>query len=293
MLSLLNHLHYFWDTPGKYVFNVSDLWPESAIKLGVLNNKLFIKLSYWLEGFCYRKADLVTGQTLGIVNNIIDRGFDKNKVHLITNGVDTAFFNPENRNEKVRQEFKIADKFAICYAGIHGLAQGLETVIETANRLKEYKDIVFVFIGEGPEKKKLIAKTNELGLENVYFYPMQPKRKMPEIIASMDATVIPLKRLDLFKGALPSKMFEALASELPIILAVEGEAEKLIKAANAGICVEPENPDEIKDAVIELYNNKELRKRLGENGREYVEKNYSRYNITKKFEGLLEDIVNQ
>ena len=275
---------------AKFVFNVSDLWPESAIKLGVLNNKLFIKMSTWLEEFCYRKAAAVTGQTKGIVDNIIARGFDKNKVHLITNGVDVNLFSKDNRDESIRKELGIENKFAVCYAGIHGIAQGLEVIIDAAEFVKDNLDIQFIFIGDGPEKEKLIAARDEKDLNNIMFLPVQPKKNMPKLIASMDATIIPLKKLDLFKGALPSKMFECLASELPIILAVEGEAEELIKNANAGIVVEPENSKQIAEAVTKLYNDKDLRIELGSNGRQYVMNNYSRETISRNLEKILKSI---
>ncbi|MEQ8154569.1 MAG: glycosyltransferase family 4 protein [Clostridiaceae bacterium] len=275
---------------AKFVFNVSDLWPESAVKLGVLNNKLLVKLSTWLEEFCYRKAALVTGQTQGIVDNIVSRGFDKDKVELITNGVDTSFFTKEKRDQEYRKEIGAENRFCVCYAGIHGIAQGLEVVIEAADLLRNYEEIQFMFFGDGPEKSGLIDLVEKKNLKNVKFFPVQMKPAMPRIIASMDATVVPLKKLDLFKGALPSKMFEALASELPIILAVEGEAEKLINNAKAGIVVEPENPKEIADAVLKLYNDKELKEQLGKNGREYVKANYSREAIVKKLERLLINI---
>lgn len=272
---------------AKFIFNVSDLWPESAVKLDVLHNKALIKASTWLEEFCYKKAAAVTGQTQGIVDNIVNRGFDKNKVHLITNGVDTEFFKKENRDEEFRKQIGIDGKFALCYAGIHGLAQGLEVIVNAAEMIKDYKDIQIVFIGDGPEKNKLIDMTKEKNLENITFLPVQPKSKMPKIIASMDATIIPLKKLDLFKGALPSKMFEALASQLPIILAVEGEAEKLINNAKAGITVEPENHKEVAEAILKLYNDEELRNNLGINGRKYVIENYSRESIARKLENIL------
>ncbi|GAA0780830.1 glycosyltransferase family 4 protein [Hathewaya limosa] len=272
---------------AKFIFNVSDLWPESAVKLDVLHNKALIKASTWLEEFCYKKAAAVTGQTQGIVDNIVGRGFEKEKVHLITNGVDTEFFKPENRDEEFRKKIGIENKFALCYAGIHGLAQGLEVIVNAAEILKDKKDIQFVFIGDGPEKQKLIDMTKEKGLNNITFLPVQLKPNMPRIIASMDGTIIPLKKLDIFKGALPSKMFEALSSELPIVLAVEGEAEKLINNAKAGIVVEPENSQEIADAVLKLYEDKKLRKELGANGRKYVKENYSRESITRKLENIL------
>ena len=272
---------------AKFVFNISDLWPESAIKLGVLHNKLFIKMSVWLEEFCYRKASAVTCQTEGIVDDIVNRGFDKNKVHLITNGVDTKLFKKENRDESFRREIGIENKFALCYAGIHGLAQGLQVIINAAEIVKDEEEIQFVFVGDGPEKQDLINMVKEKGLKNVTFLPLQPKTNMPKIVASMDAAIIPLKRLDIFKGALPSKMFETLASEVPIILPVQGEAEKLIKNAQAGIVVEPENSKEIAEAVLKLYNDMELRNKLGENARKYVMEHYARETITRKLEKIL------
>lgn len=275
---------------AKFVFNVSDLWPESAVKLDVLHNKAMIKASTWLEEFCYRKAAAVTGQTKGIVDNIVSRGFDKNKVHIITNGVDTEFFKKENRSEEFRESIGIKNKFAVVYAGIHGIAQGLEVLVDAAEIIKEEKEIQIVFIGEGPEKPMLMNKVKEKKLENVTFLPMQDKKDMPKIIASMDATVVPLKKLDIFKGALPSKMFENLASEIPIVLAVEGEAENLINDAQAGIVVEPENSKEIAKAILKLHKNKELRESLGKNGRSYVMNNFSREAIARKLENILLDL---
>ena len=272
---------------AKFVFNISDLWPESAIKLGVLHNKLFIKMSVWLEEFCYRRAVAVTCQTQGIVDDIVSRGFDKNKVHLLTNGVDTKLFKSENRDENFRYEIGLENKFALCYAGIHGLAQGLQVIINVAEIVKEERNIQFVFVGDGPEKQDLVNMAKEKGLKNVTFLPLQPKVNMPKIVASMDAAIIPLKKLELFKGALPSKMFETLASEIPIILPVQGEAAKLINSANAGIVVEPENSKEIAEAVLKLYNDIELRNEFGKNGRNYVMKNYARETITRKLEKIL------
>lgn len=275
---------------AKFVFNVSDLWPESAVKLDVLHNEAMIRASTWLEEFCYKKAAAVTCQTQGIVDNIVNRGFDKRKIHLITNGVDTEFFKREKRSQEYREIIGVNDKFAVVYAGIHGLAQGLEVVISAAELLRTEKGIQFVFIGEGPEKPMLMELVKEKKLENVTFLPIQSKKDMPQIIASMDATVVPLKKLDLFKGALPSKMFEALASELPIVLAVEGEAEELIKNAKAGIVVEPENEKSIAWAVLKLYEDRDLREELGRNGRDYVMKYFSREVITRRLEKILLDL---
>lgn len=273
---------------AKFIFNVSDLWPESAVKLGVLNNQTLIKLSTWLEEFCYKKSALISGQTKGIVENINNRGFQN--TYLLTNGVDTSFFNKDRAIDDLRAEKGLEGKFLVCYAGIIGIAQGLDVILDTAKKVENYQDIHFLLIGEGPEKQRLIEKAKEMGLNNLSFVGLQPKAKMPGIIASMNATIIPLKKLDLFKGALPSKMFEALSSELPIILSVEGEAQKLIEASGGGICVEPENADQIADAVIKIYSDPEFAKELGKRGREYVKQYYSREVIVESFEKKLTEL---
>lgn len=275
---------------AKFIFNVSDLWPESAIKLDVLHNKAMIKASTWLEEFCYKKAAAITCQTRGIQNDIIKRGFDKEKVHLLTNGVDTKLFKKEKGSEEYRASIGIKDKFAIVYAGIHGLAQGLKVVIDAAELLKSEEEIQFIFIGEGPEKAMLVEQVKEKQLKNVTFLPLQKKSDMPKIIASMDAAIIPLKKLDLFKGALPSKIFETLSSEVPIVLAVEGEAADLISNAKAGIVVEPENAEAIAKAILRLYKERSLREELGKNGRAYVMKHFSREVITRRLENILLDL---
>lgn len=276
-----------------FVFNVSDLWPESAIKLGILRNGVLIKLSEWLEAFCYNKAALITGQTQGIVNDIVNRGWDGRKVYLITNGIDDARFESVKRDNELRRQWGIGQRFAVCYAGIHGHAQGLQTIIEAAWMLKEHDDIVFVFVGEGPEKNQLIDMAKSYNLSNVIFMPMQPRDKMPSVWASMDAAIIPLKALELFAGALPSKMFEAMAASLPIVLSVKGEAQQLIEQADAGLCVEPENAAQIAEAVLKLSGDRELCRRLGQNGACYVREHYSRKVIAQKLDRLLQAVVEQ
>ncbi|MCM1992503.1 glycosyltransferase family 4 protein [Oceanirhabdus seepicola] len=277
-------------TGAKFVFNISDLWPESAVKLGALNNKLFIKMSTWLEEFCYKKSNMILGQTQGIIENIIDRGFNEEKIHLITNGVDTSLFSKKFYDEKFREEIGVGEKFFVGYAGTHGLAQGLDSVIEAARLIKDNDDIRIVLIGDGAEKKKLMEMVEEYKLDNVIFVPIQPKKHMPKIVASMDVTLIPLKKKDIFKGALPSKMFEALVSEIPVILGVEGEAERLINNAHAGIPVEPENSEEMAAAILKLYNDRALLKSMGKNGKKYVDEHYNRIKIADKLEKLLIEV---
>ena len=276
---------------AKFIFNVSDLWPESAEKLGLVKNKIFLKLAIILEEFLYKKAALITGQTKGITSNISSRFPNKN-VHWLPNGVDLNFYNPKNFSDKWRIEnnFKKEDVLFF-YGGIIGHAQGLEIIIHAANELKNNSNIIFILLGSGPEKENLINLKNKLNLKNIVFMDAVSKSEMPSIISAVDCSIIPLKKLDLFLGAIPSKIFECLSMETPILLGVDGEAKGLfIDKAEAGIYFEPENIQALKQGVLMLAKNAELRKELGQNGRKYVDKHFNRNQIAVELKSCLEDL---
>ena len=257
--------------------------------MGVLSNNVLIHFSISLEEFLYRRSVLITGQTRGIVDNIQSR-FPNKEVALITNGVDVAAFldgsNSAQRTE-TRREFALEGKFVIGYAGLHGLAQGLDTVILAARLLVQYQDVLFAFFGDGPEKEKLVQQVDQFGLKNVRFYSAQPSARMPSVVGSFDLALIPLKRLELFKGALPSKMFEAMAAAVPLLASIEGEARELVERAQAGLCIEPENPQAMADAILQFYKDPEGLQSLGRNGQQYVIEHFDRQKIADQLERLL------
>lgn len=275
---------------ARMVFNVSDLWPESAVALGVIRNRFLIQFADRLERFVYQRSDLISGQTRGIVSNIAMRMPSKS-VYLLTNGVAIERFRPacgETRKDAVlRLEPSLQGKLVIGYAGLHGLAQGLETVLEAARLLGNRNDIAFVLVGDGVEKPALKDTAGKLDLTNVFFLDSQPKEKMPGILAGFDAALIPLKRLDLFKGALPSKMFEAMAVALPMIVMVDGEARALMETAEAGVYVQPENPQALAEAIAALAEDRARCRQLGENGRRFVLRHFDRAVIARRFEHAL------
>jgi glycosyltransferase involved in cell wall biosynthesis len=188
---------------------------------------------------------------------------------------------------RLRVKFGFAQKFIVAYTGLHGLAQGLDTLLRSAELLKEHADIQFCFFGEGPEKPNLRSIAAERGLGNVQFYLPLPAAEMAELLASVDVSIIPLKRNYLFKGALPSKLFEALGAGVPVLVALDGEAKELIEKSRGGLLVEPENPEDMAQKILRLYQDADLCRRLGENGREYVRAHYNREEIAKRFENLI------
>jgi glycosyltransferase involved in cell wall biosynthesis len=279
---------------AKFLLNVSDLWPESAVVVGLLQNRRLIRWAILAEEWLYRHAVLVTGQTQGIVDSISKRCPETRTV-LMTNGVSPEFLVSATTavasRDRVRLEFGTKDKFVVGYAGLHGLVYRLDMLLSAAGALAKYEDVHFLLIGDGPEKNRLQEKAKIEALHNVTFLPTLPAVRMPEVFTAMDVVVVPLKRHELFKGTLPSKLFEAMGAGVPVIGALEGEARRIIETSECGLCVEPENSQALAEGILKLFHDAALRKRLGENGREYVMKHYNRKDIAARFDHILSDLV--
>ena len=222
---------------AKLLFNVSDLWPESAEKLGLMKNRSLLRLSTRLEEFLYRHSFIISGQTQGIVKNISSRFPDK-PVFWLKNGIDMVSlpYPPSDTDDWRRREGFAETDFLLVYAGIIGYAQGLEVILHAADILRDQLQIKFIFVGSGPVKNRLMKLTQELSLDRVFFFRALPRNELLMMIRHMDAAIIPLKKLELFKGAIPSKIFENLALKKPVLLGIEGEAKELfIDSAKAGL----------------------------------------------------------
>jgi len=272
-----------WIKGSKLIFNVSDLWPESAEKLQIISNKWMINLAYALEKWIYKNSFLISGQTKGIVTNIQSR-FSTKRVVWFPNGVDVEFFEGEHENFPWRKELNIqSNDFVLLYAGIIGHAQGLEVIIAAAEILRD-SPIHFLIVGDGPEKENLVNNANRKGLSNVHFLPNLEKTKIPSLINASNACIVPLKKLDLFKGAIPSKLFEPLSMGKPILLGVDGEAKELfIEEGKAGLYFEPENADALAEQIKVLFGDSQLTTRLGKQGQAYVKTNFERHQIHKRY----------
>jgi len=260
---------------ARLIVNVSDLWPESAVALGLVTNRTLIRLTEGLESWLYRRAWKLSAVTLGIRDTWLQRGIPASKVAFLPNGVNLDLFRPQAADEALASELGLDGKFVLIYAGTMGYAQGLETLLEAAQILRNEPHFQFLFLGDGTEKPKLEEMASNLALPNVKFLGFRPVTEMPRFFSLAGASIVPLKKLKLFEGARPSKMFPAMGCAVPIIYSGEGEAVALITEAKAGLTVEPENPEALAAAIREMYNLPEHGKSLGRNGREYVEKNYA------------------
>lgn len=272
-----------------FIFNVQDIFPQSAIDLGVLKNKVLIKLFKKLECFIYKKAFTVTVHSEGNRNYVISKGIPSHRVKVIPNWVDTDAIKPAEPHNGFRREFGLNNKFIISFAGVMGYAQDLDTVIATAEALKDDKDLLFLLVGDGVEKPRLQQKAISLGLDNVRFLPLQPKDKYPHILAASDICLVTLRK-EVKTPVVPSKLLGIMSAARPVIasLDLEGDAPKIINEAKCGICIEPENPQRLREAILKIYKNPSIREEFGKNGRRYAEKKFSLTRCAQMYESLLE-----
>ena len=270
---------------AKFIFNVSDLWPESAEKLGLVTNKLFLDMAYQLEKSLYKRADLVTGQTQGIVQSIRER-FPDVKTYWLPNGVDLTYFDPDQiESTDFRKHHGFSDSdILILYAGILGHAQGLEIILHAADKLRNESRVQFLIVGSGPLRLDLISMKEQLNLPNVVFLDVVPKREMPGLIKASDVALVPLKRLDLFKGAIPSKIFENCSMKKMLLLGVEGEAKDLfIDQGKAGLFFTPEDVQSLVQAIHQILESPDIILQHGEAGRKFVHQFFNRNEIAANF----------
>lgn len=278
---------------AKLIFNVSDLWPESAEKLGVVTNSLLLRMAYRLEARLYKRSVLVTGQTQGICANIKQR-FPGVKTYWLPNGADLKYYDPAlTVPVDWRRQNGFADTDVLfLYAGIIGMAQGLEIILQAASQLREQANLKFILLGSGPEKEKLLSLKQSLQLHQVYFFDAIPKSEMPAVLKAVNAAIIPLRKLDLFLGAIPSKLFETLSMQVPVLLGVDGEARQLfVEQGKCAVYFEPEHTGELVKAIELIVQDPAYATELGKNGRRFVETHFNRDRIARNLLNQLEQLV--
>lgn len=274
------------------VFEVRDLWPESAIDTGVLTSKPLIKFAYWLERRSYRAANLINVLTPAFEKTLIEKkNIRPDRISMIPNGADLDIVTPGERNNWVREKHGLSDKFVVTYVGAHGIANHLLQVLETAKLLNDRPDIVFMLVGDGMQKPMLKKKTAQWGLANVLFVDSVPKDTIVDYIAASDVCTAVLKKLDTFKTVYPNKLFDYMSAARPVIVAIDGVARKLIEDAKAGIYIEPENAKDFANAVLKLKKERQLCHKHGENGLSFVKQNFARDTLADNYMRIITNKV--
>lgn len=280
--------HWMWRIP--YVFEVRDLWPGVFVELGVLKNRLLIRVLEGLEMFLYRRAAKVVVVTESFRDMLVGRGLRPGSVAVITNGVDAAMFRPDSEEgQSVRRQHGLGDEFVVLYIGAHGISHALECILDVAKQFESDGSVRFVFVGDGAGKQKLTAKALSMGLKNVLFLPSQPRASVPGWYNAANVVLVPLRNIPLFETFIPSKMFEILASERPIVASVRGEARRILERSLGALVVDPEDVAGITGAITQLKDNAVLCARLGRAGREFVLAQYDRRVLAHRYLDVLRD----
>jgi len=273
-----------------WILDIRDIWPDVAVEAGMLKENGFVdRLSKKLANYLYNHATHLTPVTESKLTKIKRVGIPINRMSIVSNGVDFDLIN-NAKQKNWRSELGLENKFILAYAGLIGIAQGVNVIIETAIQLKEENDIHFLIVGEGVEKQKLQDYAKSLRLNNITFLPSLLKESVPSLLTTSDIALIPLVS-DKLQDAVPSKLLEAWACKLPVILIAGGEAADIVNKANGGIVVNSNDIAGIMTAIIKLKDSPKLVNQYSENGFDYVSINYDRESLARKMEKVILNIL--
>lgn len=272
-----------------WLLEIRDLWPESILAVGAISNTRVIAMLEGIERFCYRKADHIVPVTNAFKTHISLRGALEENITVIRNGVDLSFFSATSADEEYAGSLGVQGKFVASYVGTHGMAHGLDTLLEAAELLRDRQDIAFIMAGDGAERQRLQSEVAARGLDNVKLLGQLPKHDMPRLWSVSAASLVLLKKQDLFLTVIPSKIFESMAMKKPIVLGVQGESKDIIVEAASGIPFEPQNAEALAQAVRRLADSPALCTELGENGYRHVAEHFDRSVLAERYETVLRE----
>jgi len=276
-----------------FILNVQDLFPQSAIDLKILKNRLLICFFQYLERNIYNFVDHITVHSPGNRNRVVKTGIDPKKVTIVPNWIDTNFVNAGEKPNPFSKEHGLLNKFVVSFAGVIGYSQDIDIVLNAAHLLREEKDILFLIVGDGVEKGRLMKKAQDMGLDNVTFLPMQPRSIYPFVLHTSDVCLVTLNK-EVLSPVVPSKILSIMAAEKPLIacMNLEGDAPKVIKDAKCGFVFPAGEHKGLAQAALKLYNSSKLREEYGLNGRTYCVKNFSLDTCADRYIRLFEQVLN-
>jgi glycosyltransferase involved in cell wall biosynthesis len=260
-----------------FVFELRDLWPDSIVAVGAMSNSAPIRILRRLEYFLYRRADMIVSVTHSFKRVLVGNGVDENKIVVVPNGLSVDDHSPGPRSSELADSLAVTGKIVAAYVGTIGMAHGLRVILDGAQAIKASRpDVHFVIVGEGAERQELMALASKRDLTNVTFVGPVSKDRVKDFWRLADIALVLLRSSPVFEHVIPSKMFEAMGMERPIVLGVVGESAEILRQARAGVAVSPESSDQLVAAILNLADDPELRSSLGKAGRAFVTKQYNR-----------------
>jgi colanic acid biosynthesis glycosyl transferase WcaI len=283
-----------WSMRRPFVFEVRDLWPESLVAVGAGGEgTLLHRALAAVAGFLYRQADRIVVVTSAFKDHLIQNWqVPAEKISIVENGVETDLFRPDPAATEIRRQLQLEDRFLICYIGTMGMAHGLATLIAAAEKMQTMlADATFLLIGEGAEKQRIVDLAASRRLNNIRFLGQQPHERIPAYVSAADLCLVLLKKTDLFKTVIPTKLLEYMACARPVIVAVDGQSRQIIEKARAGAFVPPEDSQALARAICDMAQNPAQRNQMGLNGRQYIVDKLSREKTAEDYIAALENLV--
>lgn len=276
-----------------FVFELRDLWPESIRAVGAMRDSWVLRALERVELFLYRKAARVISLTESFKRNLVQRGISGEKIEVITNGVDLSRFRPLPKDREILDRYGLTGKYVAGYIGTHGMAHALETILDAAEQIKGYPGgdaYRFVLLGHGATKQVLVERAKSTRLDNIVFIDSVPKEEVVRYWSILDVAIIHLRKADLFKTVIPSKLFECMGMGIPVLHGVAGESAEIVEKEQVGLTFEPENPLDLCSKLIALQSDTELYARFQQHCN-LAACNYDRVTLARKMLGILEDVV--
>jgi len=283
-----------WWKGVPFILEVRDLWPESLAAVGASGEgTLLHKTLGAIAGFLYRQAEKIVVVTPAFRDHLVQFWqVPAEKIAVVENGVEPDLFQPDpSAASEIRKRFGLDQRLLICYIGTMGMAHGLETLIAAAEHLQTIQpEATFLLIGEGAEKQHMIDLAAARRLKNIQFFDQQPRNRIPAFVAAADLCLVLLKKTDLFKTVIPTKLLEYMSCARPVVVAVDGQSRQIVEQARAGVFVQPEDSHALAKAICDLAEDSALRRQMGVNGRRYIVENLSREQTARTYISVLEDL---
>ena len=274
-----------WRKRAPYIADLQDIWPAEAVAVGMLRNRFVISLAEWLETYVYSGAYRIVTITDGCRRDIGNKTASDSKIKVIENWVDTDLFRPL---EKTHVAGIPEGRFIVGFVGTMGLAQGLDSVVHCAKVIESKgENVQFLFIGEGVEKARIIEQAKQTRLRNITFLPAQQRESLPRYLASCDVCLVNLRDERIFDIIVPSKTYEYLACGKPVIMAVDGDARKLVEDWECGVWSQPGNSQMLADCILDLAHDAPRRLRISKKARSVAEENFSMKRLTVAYNKII------
>ncbi|MDV6030840.1 MAG: glycosyltransferase family 4 protein [Phycisphaera sp. RhM] len=272
------------------VLEVRDIWPESIVTVGAIRRGVIIRTLEWMERWMYRSANHIVTVGPGYRDNILSKVDVANRISMVTNGVDPKQFSPETDSVSFKERYDLMEKFVCSYVGTVGMAHGLDVIINAARRFKAVgrEDVVFLVVGGGAKLEQMRRTVAELGLGDlIRLTGRLDKSEIPQVLAASDACLVHLSKVDLFEHVIPSKIFETMAMERPIIMGVRGRALDIVLAAESGVAMEPENDAQLFEILDWMVGAPDAVGQMGRNGRKFVIEHFNRDQLAREMLSII------